>query len=155
MRTYARLTATTAAVEYHTGASRLPVAAVRIAALKNAADAWPLGKLDVDGRRTGKRGSPDSVGRIPPKRRLTPWLTTRLSAPINVEKANDWRADVRPVISRPTLMSCQMPLKSPTALAALKIGSAIGCPRSRSSCASPHSSNDSTAFTLRVRCDAA
>jgi len=39
MRTYARLTATTAAVEYHTGANRLPVAAVRIAALKNAADA--------------------------------------------------------------------------------------------------------------------
>ena len=37
----------------HSGAQRLPSRAISKVAAKNAAEACPLGKLDVDGLRTG------------------------------------------------------------------------------------------------------
>ena len=83
------MTATMAAIEYHTGAMERPVAVVRMEAAKNAADEWPLGKLDVDGRRTGKRGSPVSVGRVRRNYRFTPWFTIKLSTPSIADIAMD------------------------------------------------------------------
>ena len=64
----------------------------------NAAElAWPDGNDDVCGRRTGYRGSPSAVGRGRWNSRLTPWLTSRLSAPSASASTGTW---LRPALAR-------------------------------------------------------
>ena len=117
MRTCARLVATTAAVAYHSGRSRLSLWE-RIAAAVNAEDAWPDGKLELRGLRILKERSCSHSGRVRRKNDLmTPFTSTdstpRMAAMRTVSAAS--RSERRPLA---TPMRCQIKPKSPSSVAA-------------------------------------
>ena len=89
---------------------------LRMAAAQNAALAWPLGKLVVDGVRNRCGRVPSNTGRPRLKRRFTPWLTSTDSTPRRRRQPHG----VAPAWSgsraaRPAPTRCQIMLQSPTA----------------------------------------
>ena len=89
MRTYARLMRDDAARCRTTAApTRRPPTTVSSVAAKNADEAWPLGKLlTCDGVRTGiARVAGRRWAGVRRNRRLMPWLTIRLSAPMSADE---------------------------------------------------------------------
>lgn len=120
MRTTTRLRATTAAIDIHNGIHAHPENDVNTTTANAADDAWPLGKLLVEGVRTVNLSSPDVVGRDLRNIFLIPWFTTRLSTPSAAERTSaSLRRWVDPMARR-SPVACQTRLKSPTVLATPK-----------------------------------